>query len=313
MCFSSLAWLGSTRRRFAGGVRFYDGSLSSLSAEARYDLAKESLELTGSEPGSPMPHMANARIAADARKIDVALVGPKVTAEGAVKSVLLPPPRDREAGAEKLPSILKPGDPVNVAANSLNYDGSAAKAIYTGAAVLWQGDTSVKAESIELDDRTGDMKASGTVVTTTMLEEVDKNNKKQRVRSIGTAKIFQYEEASRRATYLDEAHLSGPQGDMTADKIELYLKPSGEELERVEAYDKVTLREQLRKTTGSRLTYTAADERYVVSGLPVTVVDECRRETVGKTLTYFKMADTIIVDGNEQTRTRTKSSGDKCP
>ena len=61
------------------------------------------------------------------------------------------------------------------------------------------------------------------------------------------------------------------------------------------------------------MTYTAADERYVVTGVPVTVVDECRRETVGKTLTYFKMADTIIVDGNEQTRTRTKSSGDKCP
>ena len=47
---------------------------------------------------------------------------------------------------------------------------------------------------------------------------------------------------------------------MTAAKIELYLKPSGDELERAEAYENVTLREQNRKTTGARLTYTTADE-----------------------------------------------------
>ena len=65
---------------------------------------------------------------------------------------------------------------------------------------------------------------------------------------------------------------------MTAAKIELYLKPSGDELERAEAYEKLTLREQNRKTTGARLTYTTADEKYVVTGAPVKIVDECERE-----------------------------------
>src|SRR5205807_3184019 len=111
---------------------------------------------------------------------------------------------------------------------------------------------------------------------------------------------LQYEDAVRRATYAGDAHLSGPQGDMTAAKIELYLKPSGDELDRAEAYDSVTLRDQNRKTTGLRLTYTTGDERYVVAGTPVTIVDECGRETTGKTLTYLKSADTIVVDGNEQ-------------
>ena len=93
---------------------------------------------------------------------------------------------------------------------------------------------------------------------------------------------------------------------MTAAKIELYLKPSGDELERAEGYDDVTLREQNRTTTGTRLTYTTADERYVVIGTPVKILDECDRETTGKTLTYLKAADTITIDGNEQTRTQTK-------
>jgi lipopolysaccharide export system protein LptA len=126
------------------------------------------------------------------------------------------------------------------------------------------------------------------------------------VRSTGTAKTFKYEEDGRRATYTGDAHLSGPQGDLTADRIELYLKPSGDEVDRAEAYDGLTLREQNRKTTGSRLTYTTSDDTYVVSGLPVTVLDQCGRETVGRKLTFVKSADTINVDGNGQIRTQTK-------
>ena len=47
--------------------------------------------------------------------------------------------------------------------------------------------------------------------------------------------------------------MNSPDGDMTAARIELYLKPSGaddNDLERVEAYENVTLRDQNRTTTG---------------------------------------------------------------
>jgi lipopolysaccharide export system protein LptA len=111
-------------------------------------------------------------------------------------------------------------------------------------------------------------------------------------------------------------HLNGPQGDVVAEKFELYLRPSGNELERAEGYDPangLTLREQGRKTTGARLTYTAADEIYVVTGLPVTIVDQCGRETKGRTLTFHKATDTIQIDGNDRTRTQTMGGGDKCP
>jgi lipopolysaccharide export system protein LptA len=105
--------------------------------------------------------------------------------------------------------------------------------------------------------------------------------------------------------------MTGPQGDMTAAKIELYLKPSGDELERAEAYDALTLREQNRTTTGARMTYTTDDEKYVVTGTPVEIVDECGRHTTGKTLTFTKATDTIVVDGSNQIRTQTKGGG-KC-
>ena len=104
---------------------------------------------------------------------------------------------------------------------------------------------------------------------------------------------------------------------MTAERIELYLKPSGDELERAEAYagdsDKVTIREQNRKTSGAHLTYTICRRpvcRHRQAG------DDRRRsatsETIGRTLTFVKATDTIVVDGNGSIRTQTKGTGAAC-
>ena len=59
------------------------------------------------------------------------------------------------------------------------------------------------------------------------------------------------------------------------------------------------------------MTYTTGDEKYVIGGLPVEIVDQCGRKTTGKTLTFTKATDTIIVDGSDQIRTQTK--GGQCP
>ena len=92
----------------------------------------------------------------------------------------------------------------------------------------------------------------------------------------------------------------------------LYLKPSGDELERAEAYENVTLREQDRETKGAKMIYTTADETYVITGVPGKIVDQCKRETVGRTLTFNKGTDSIVVDGNSQIRTQTKGGKGKC-
>jgi lipopolysaccharide export system protein LptA len=316
--------------RFAHAVRFEEGRLLAQAAAARYDLDKGTLELSGSEPGALAPHVVNEQISVDAQKIDVTLEGPKVKATSAVKSTLQPAKKGQKPGEGndvKLPSMLKQDQPVNVLANALDYDGTKSLGRYTGDARLFQGDTSVKAETIVIDDKSGDLSASGSVMSTTMLEQDAPDTKdtkgtkdtkdakespqKERIRSIATAKEMKYEDAERRLTYTGGAHMNNQDGDMTAAKIELYLKPSGDELDRAEAYDDMTLREQNRKTTGARLTYTADDEKYFITGAPVTIVDECGRETTGRSLTFLKATDSIVVDGNQQIRTQTKGGG-KC-
>ncbi len=60
-----------------------------------------------------------------------------------------------------------------VLANALDYDGTAAAGIYTGAAQLYQGDTSIKGETIiDRQQEPATSRASGGVTTTTVLEQV---------------------------------------------------------------------------------------------------------------------------------------------
>jgi lipopolysaccharide export system protein LptA len=308
--------------RFAHGVHFTDGGMTAVSAAARYDLNAGTLQLTGSEPGAPRPHVVNEQIAVDANQVDITLAGPLLKAAGAVKSILQSAKNGGRGAGQgaasdaKLPGLFKQDKPVNVTSDALDYDGRVNRANYTGNAQLWQEETSIKGATILLDDKTGDLTATSTeggmVATVTMLQEADTNKKMQRVRSIASSKDFHYEDASHLATYTGSAHLTSPSGDLTASKIEMYLKPSGDEIDRTEGYEAVTMRGQNRTVTGTRLTYTTADQRYVVTGTPMKLVDECRRETVGRSMTYLRNSDITTVDGNDQTRTLTTGGG-TCP
>ncbi len=314
--------------KFVGGVRFTEGKMEARAAVARYGLDQGALELSGTEPppGTVLPHVNNEQISVNAVRIDITLAGPVIRGAGKVTSVLQPAKKGQKAADGKtdlkMPSMLKQDQPVNAVGDVLDYDGTVSKASYYGHAVLFQTDTTIRGDVIQIDDKKGDLAASGHVGTTVMLEQVKKEQPKdlpkgapkvkERVQSVGSADDFIYEEASHRASYTCDAHLSGPEGDMTAYKIELYLKPSGNELDRAEAYDEVTLKESARTTTGGRATYFAEEERYVVTGRKVVVVDECGHPTTGRTLTFLKAADTITFDGEKQVRTSTQGSG-KCP
>ena len=301
--------------QFVRRVRFVDGAMTATAASARYLPEGGTLALRGTERENPVPHVVNDQIQVDAASVDVTLEGPIVNASGAAKTVIQPqkPGAKKEQQSEvRLPSMLKQDQPVNVTAERLDYDGSKSRATYTGVAQLWQGETVIKAPSLVIDSKNGNLEATGPVTTVSMLHQQAKSGAMEKVRSIGTASAFKYEDTDRRATYTGQAHLVGPEGDVTAEKIELYLKESGDELDRVEAYSDVVLHSESSKTTGVRLTYFDVDGRYVVRGIPVTTTDECGRETTGRTLTFFKATDRIIVDGNEQIRTQTKGKSN-CP
>jgi len=370
---------------FSGRANFQEGDLQASGAQADYDPVNGTLRLSGNDSGGA-PRVSNPDIQVEAESIAVTLGDLRMVASGAVKTVLrqqrTTPSRTTRPGAAgaapdgRLPSLLEPGNPVNVNANGLDYQDAAGKAMYSGAAALWQGETAIRGDRLTLDRTRGDFIASGAARSNIVLDTGV---------SVGRALEIRYDDAERRITYIGEAPLpgrgatptaapaasapagrgvptaappappastarggspvapaapqaagrgvspvapvapvvppppvpaqvSGPQGDLRARRIELVLAATESRLERLEAYTEVNARLDSRVATGDRLTYHAADERYVMTGVatvPVRVVEACR-ETRGRTVTFFKSADRIIVDGNEEVRTQSSRSG-PCP
>jgi lipopolysaccharide export system protein LptA len=307
---------GIDRATFAGGVKFLDGETEATGPDAVYDLSKGSLRLTTS--GTSRARVADPRVNIEARTIDLVLDTKAMTADADVRSLLKAqkPGVSQGGKTQKRPAMLRGDQDVNVTAQQLVYDESAGTAVYTGSAVLWQGETAVHGGTITLDDRRGNFTAKTGVRSTWRLEDKDPKTGKVEMRTTtATSEDLAYEDAERRATYTTNARLNGPEGDLRASKIDLYLAAGGNALERLEANDAVTLRSPSRTSSGAHMTYFSADARYVMKGTPVRVLEqlpaECR-ETVGRTLTFFRSTDTILVDGNDQDRTQTTSGGN-CP
>lgn len=303
---------------FGGGVRFVEDPTSASSPQLLYNVAKGTARLVASSGGVGAV-VTDDNITIEARTIDLTLGGKGLVADQDVRSVLKATRgRARRGAAEppRRPGMLKDDQPVNVTATHLVYDTATHRATYTGEARLWQGETAVQGTTIVLDDAAGNLTANGNVRSTWRLADANPTTAQVETKTtIATATDMVYDDAARRATYTTNARMNGPEGDVKADTIELYLLDGGGALDRAEAYVNVSLRSQARTASGARLSYFAADARYVMTGTPVRIFEqlpaECR-ETVGRTLTFFRSTDSINVDGNRERRTQTTSGG-KCP
>jgi LPS export ABC transporter protein LptC len=304
---------------FRGNVRFVDGANTTAEAPVGvYRVEQDRLELSPSttDPGPP-PTVTDGELTVHARTIAMAMGTERLQADTDVRSIIerKAEPKKGAQGRKddtKLPSLLKQDQPVTIRSNKLDYDGGASHALYSGAARLTQpGGTDLQADSIELDDKSGNLTAKGNVRTTMMLEDTDPKTGQQTVtKTIGTADTFVYQDDKRLATYTATgttlAHMVGPQGDVTARRIDLYLEEGGNALQRAEADGEVTTIEGNRVAKGRHLTYTASDSTYVIVGTPVEVVQKettsCKR-TLAATLRFQRAEDNIQTEGRPVTTT----------
>ncbi len=300
--------------RFDGAVRFDDGPTHASAGQARYTVPKGLLILDGVDSSTGLPPKVNDdKVTIQARHVELTLEGRKIVARGDVRSVMLGSPAGAPQGATTVhrPAMLKSDQPVFATSASLNYDGESGKAVYSGGGRIWQGETAIQGDSIAMDDQSGDLAAHGSVRSVLALQQEDAGTMKKTLStSIGRADDLKYEDSSRRAVYTGHAHVSGTQGDLKSDRIEVFLKESGNEMDRLEGFKNVTLVSNGRTATGDRLTFFSKDDRYEMTGAPVKIVSECR-ETTGRALTFYRSADRILVDGKEERRTETKG-GAKC-
>ena len=306
---------------FRGNVHIVDGDTVGDAPRAVHQVAQDAFELSLSpgDPG-PQPSLYDGRVQVYARTINFTISTKKLRAETDVRSSVQPsrngtakgttPPAAKGRGsapdAGKVPSMLEQDQPVNATSATMDYDGAAGVATYTGQAKLWQEKTQVQGDVITVDDKSGNLTAEGHVRSVMVFDEIDTaTRKKQAVQTTATGDRLVYDEARLVATYTTgataKAHLVGSQGDVTADRIELFMKEGSRELDRAEADGNVTVIEGLRTATGQHLTYTPADQTYVMTGAPVQIVEKSPKEcriSDATTVTFRKDAEAMTMQNN---------------
>jgi lipopolysaccharide export system protein LptA len=301
---------------FRGHFRFNDGTrLNAEAPRALYHLAGDRIDLSPfeKEPG-PTPFVNDGQFLVEARNIQMSPTSQKLAADTNVRSTVQPKGKQKTTtnGAEKqetrMPVMLEQDRPVYVASNRLSYDG-VSEATYTGKARLWQDNSQSKidAETIVLNDRTGNLTARTDVTTTMLLNNADpKTKEKVPTLTTVTANDLVYDDAKRLAIYTGtpakQANMKGAQGDITGDRLDLFLAETGGELERAEAHGNVTVREVVRTVKGQDLVYTAATDTYVMTGNPVEAIERetatrCKK-MLGTTLTFRRAVGSISADAN---------------
>jgi len=302
---------------FRGNFRFRDAGGTAEAPNATYGVETGRIALKG---GTGVSRVVQEGGTVQATDIDMTLDPRSMKARGRVRSTLKPGAR-RERD-EPRPSILEDDEPVNVTAKALDYDGRTERAVYTGDARLWQADTVIHGETIVLDDKTGNLEARQAVRAQFLIRDEQSPDRETAERApkptFARGDELVYVESRRQATFRGSAKITGPEGDISGDRIELFLEEDGNTLERAEAYDNVTARlDGGRVATGSRLVYSAKARRYDMRGAPLKVrrqytekgsggktVTRCE-ETVGSSLTFDRSADTVSVVGANGAPSRT--------
>ena len=229
--------------------------------------------------------------------------------------------------------------PANISADTLRANSKTAKAIYTGHARLWQGDSVLEADSIELLRETKILNASGNVRAVFPQSAGQTSARTLAVQQLVPGKVKLWHVTAGTLTYGDaesRAHLEknvmakSSEQEIRAPLMDLYFTrseksapvpagpasfataPSGaQQISRAVATGGVLVEQGTRRATAERGEYSAADGKFVMSGGNPTIFDASEGTTTGRQLTFFLADDTIIVDSDKGSRTLTKHRVEK--
>jgi lipopolysaccharide export system protein LptA len=293
-----------------GNLAYVDGPQKAWGQRGEYTTADQMLVLNGS------PRVVDNGMTTTAQTIRMNRAIGDATAEGNVKSTYsdLKPQPD---GA-----MLASSSPIHVTSRSMTAHRSAAISVYTGDARLWQDANVVEAPTLQFDRDHRSLIAQGTSTqpVSTVLVQVDKSGKVTPV-NITSARLH-YVDAERQAFFEGGVIAKASDATLTGQQMTVFLKPQSQsqteskagvglgtpgQIERIVAEGRVVITEPARHATGDRLVYTAADEKFVLTGGPPSIFDAERGKTTGDSLTFYRRDDRVLVEGRETSPTVTRT------
>jgi len=290
----------------AGGVTYVDGAQKAWAQRGEYTVADQLLVLSGS------PRVVDNGMTTTARTIRMNRTNGDAIAEGNVKSTY------SDLKAQPDGGMLASSDPIHVTSRSMTAHRSPAIAVYTGDARLWQNANLVEAPTLQFDRDHRSLIAQGTLPqpVSTVLVQVDKMGKVTPV-NITSARL-NYADAERRIFLDGGVTAKGSDTMLTSQQMTVFLLPRSQstagagpgmpgQVERIVAQDKVVITQPTRHATGDHLVYTAADDKFVLTGGTPSIFDAERGKITGDSLTFYRHDDRVLVEGKETSPTVTKT------
>ena len=320
-----------------GNVRFQQGDRSATAGRARIVRSAQTIDLEGA------PALGDAQSRTTAQKVLINQKTGDIQATGGVVTTV-------DDSSQDSPMGLGTG-PGHISAQTLSGSTTTGHVLYAGHARLWQGESVLNADQIEIWREEQRLRASGNVAA--VFEQAPgpatlpsgSNANGGSIQSVaqktpGSPGPTLWNIAAPVLTYWGEegkAHLEGgvtarsDQGTIRAKVMDVYFTPAGSpssgpdgkpggagslgnqtrQFTRAVATGGVVVTQGDRRGAGESAEYTAADGKFVLSGGKPVVSDGSGNTTTGRSLTFFVSNDTILIDSQAGSRTLTKHRVEK--
>ena len=225
-------------------------------------------------------------------------------------------------------ALLATSDPVHVTAQHMVSKQQPGVAHYTGNVRLWQTANVVRAPVIDFDqeNRTLIAHADTAKSVSSLFVQQDQDGKLTPVDV--TADKLTYVDSERRARYSGNVFVKSPTGTVSAQQIDIYLKPADasgfapastsaksiipgtdgpSRLDHMVATGKVIVTEPNRRGVGERLLYTADDAKYYLTGKNASIFDAEHGQIWGDSLTFYSRDDRVLVESKAPAPTVTRA------
>lgn len=284
-----------------GNVHLQDADRNAQAQQAVFAHAAQTTVLTGQAV------VRDASSETHAPKITFQQASGDLEAEGSVRSTDY---------SSKGTSLQMSPAPANITADHLRANSKTGRALYTGHARLWQGPSVMEAESIELLRETRVLMANGNV-RAVFPQNAQPGAPANAVPPVWhvSAGFLTYWDAEDRAHLEKDVFVQSVDQRMRAPQLELYFTRTGSsqpgsggtsQISRAVGTGGVVVEQGDRRGTADRGVYTAADEKFVLTGGTPTLFDPVEGTTTGRELTFYRADDTIIVDSGNGQRTMTR-------
>jgi lipopolysaccharide export system protein LptA/lipopolysaccharide export system protein LptC len=326
-----LAAGGWSQMDLDGDVHLHEGDRSGQSDHAVFRHVEQTATLTG------RALVRDASTETAAAKIIFAQNTGDIHAEGGVRSTDLP---------GHSPTVQLAPSPTHITAEALQGNSQSGRALYSGHARMWQGESVLEADAIELLRDTRVLNARNNVravfpqsagspspppsPTAASLLKTSATGAKSNLAKSNlwhvTAGSLVYSDAENHAHLEKNVIAQSVDQKMRAPVVDLYFtraatatatsgslaseakaSPAGpQQISKVVGTGGVIVEEAARKAVADRGVYTASDGKFVMSGGNPTLYDGAAGNTSGRQLTFFLADDTIIVDSENGSRILTK-------